>query len=44
MYIKNEDIVKENINGNIYIIDDEQYKILSGDSKGMTVNKIITQK
>ena len=44
MYIKDEDIIQENINGNIYIIDNEEYKILSGDSKGITVNKIITQK
>ena len=43
MYIKDEDIKQENIKGNIYIIDNEEYKILSGDSKGITVNKIVKE-
>jgi hypothetical protein len=43
MYIKDEYIKEENIKGNIYIIDGEEYKIIEGDSKGITVNKIIKE-
>ena len=40
MYIKDEDVIEENINGTIYTIAGERYKILEADSKGITVKKI----